>query len=149
MPRASFKQKPKRASAIKFDLRLAWVLPAAILFSLPFVQEGYYAILGSTLAAMVACLLAMASVGYSLTSFVSLVALTHLLFYPLAVCGQSPAAQADGSMGPVGNERSGHVGVYAGGLGAGVGRIHSHSPGTPLPGIFIWLKNLGIAFIQI
>ena len=87
IPGASFRLKPKRASVIKFDFRLAWILPAAILFSLPFVPEGYYTILGSTLAAMVACSLAMASVGYSLTSFISLVALTHLLFYPLAVLG--------------------------------------------------------------
>ena len=87
IPGASFRLKPKRASVIKIDMRLAWILPAAILFSLPFINEGYYAILGATLAAMVACSLAMASVGYSLTSFVSLVALTHILFYPLAVLG--------------------------------------------------------------
>ena len=79
--------------------RLAWIGLAAILFSLPFIKEGDYSTLASVLAATVACLLAMASVGYSLTSFVSIVALTHLLFYPLAVWGNlllpAPAVRWD------------------------------------------------------
>ena len=87
IPRASFKLRPKRASAIKIDTRLAWILLATMIFSLPFIQEGDLWIFGAAMAATVACLLAMAAVGYDLTSFVSIVALTHLLFFPLAVWG--------------------------------------------------------------
>jgi hypothetical protein len=79
--------KPEKVPGIKNIGRLAWIIPAAILLSLPFIREGDYSILVPACAAAGGCLLAMASVGYSLTSFVSIVALTHLLFFPLAVWG--------------------------------------------------------------
>jgi hypothetical protein len=87
MPRAALTIKPKWTLTKKNDILLIWIILAAILFSLPFIKEGDYSILASAIAATVACLLSVALVGYSLTSMVSIVALTHLLFYPLAAWG--------------------------------------------------------------
>jgi hypothetical protein len=86
-PRGPFPLRLERASARRNEGRLAWIVLFVIIFSLPFIKEGHYSILVSAMAAVVACLLALASVGYSLTSFISIVALTHLLFYPLAAWG--------------------------------------------------------------
>ncbi len=69
------------------DVRLAWLAVIAIIFSLPFVKGGGIWTLGAAGAAAIACLFAVASVGYSSTSFISIVALTHLIFYPLAAWG--------------------------------------------------------------
>ena len=81
--------RPKLRSTpmVQLDFRWAWLALAAILFSLPFIREGDYSILASAIAATAACLLAMASAGNNLTSLVSIVALTHLLFYSLPAWG--------------------------------------------------------------
>jgi hypothetical protein len=87
IPSAFFKLRPKGASAFTIDARLAWILLATMIFSLPFIKEGDLGVFGATIAATVAGLLAMAAVGYDITSFVSIVAMTHLLFFPMAVWG--------------------------------------------------------------
>jgi hypothetical protein len=69
------------------DARLTWLALFILLFSLPFVKGGDLWTLGAAIAAVGACLFAVASVGYSSTSFISIVALTHLIFYPLAAWG--------------------------------------------------------------
>jgi hypothetical protein len=86
-PRAPFELRPKRTLALTIDARLAWILLATMIFSLPFIKEGDFWVFGAAIAATVACLLAMAAVGYDITSLVFIVALTHLLFFPMAVWG--------------------------------------------------------------
>jgi hypothetical protein len=87
MPRVPVTPRPSRTAAWAIDARLAWIVLALMIFSLPFIKEGDLGVFGATIAATVACLLALASVGYELTSFVSIVALTHFLFFPVAVWG--------------------------------------------------------------
>lgn len=69
------------------DPRLALLLLIILLFCLPFVKGRDLLTLGAAAAAVIACVFAGASVGYSPTSFISIVALTHLIFYPLAAWG--------------------------------------------------------------
>jgi hypothetical protein len=85
--KAPFQKRRARSSFIKIDVRLAWLAVIAILFSLPFVKAADLWTLGAAGAAAIACSFAVASVGYSSTSFISIVALTHLIFYPLAAWG--------------------------------------------------------------
>ena len=85
--KAPFQKRRERRPFIKMDVRLAWLAVIAIIFSLPFVKGGGIWTLGAAGAAAIACLFAVASVGYSSTSFISIVALTHLIFYPLAAWG--------------------------------------------------------------
>jgi hypothetical protein len=74
-------------AAVRIDFRWAWLIPLLILIYAPSVRGQNAAVVWPTLIAAIACLLAMASSGYSLTSFVSIVAFTHLLFYPIAALG--------------------------------------------------------------
>jgi hypothetical protein len=76
-----------RSPFIKIDPRLACLLLTILLFSLPFVKGRDLWTLGAAGAAAIACLFAVESVGYSSTSFISIVALTHLIFYPLGAWG--------------------------------------------------------------
>jgi len=85
--KAPLQKRRGRSPFIKMDLRLAWLAVIAILFSLPFIKGGDTSTLWAAGAAAIACLLAVASVDYSSTSFISIVALTHLIFYPLAAWG--------------------------------------------------------------
>jgi hypothetical protein len=84
---------------ILIDPRLACLLLIILLFSLPFVKGRDLWTLGAAAAAVIACLFAGASVGYSPTSFISIVALAHLIFYPLAAWGNlllpEPAVRGD------------------------------------------------------
>jgi hypothetical protein len=137
MPRASYKLKPKRASVIKIDARIAWILPVLILFSQPFIKAGDYSILVPALAATIACTLAVASVGYSPTSFVSIVALTHLLFYPLAAWGNlmlpTPFLRWDLWLTAKSAMWGCTVGILALGLGAFIGGRLARPPRASLP----------------
>jgi hypothetical protein len=85
--RAGFKPRLRRPVVTKYVVYLAWISLVVSLFSFPFIKETDIWTYFSTIAAATACLLALASVGYTLTSFVAIVALTHFVFYPLAAWG--------------------------------------------------------------
>jgi hypothetical protein len=165
MPRAPFELRPKRTSALTIDARLGWILLATMIFSLPFIKEGDLWVFGAAIAATVACLLAMAAVGYDITSLVSIVALTHLLFFPMAVWGNLllpvPAIRWDLWVDTQLAMWGCTVGVLGLGLGAFLaGRLtpptRKSSPGSrtlPLPSfkfnLILALLIVPICFIQL
>ncbi len=85
--KAPFQERGVRKPFLKMDARLAWLPLVILLISLPFVKAADIWILVAAGAAAFACLLAVAAVDYSPTSFVAIVAVTHLIFYPLAAWG--------------------------------------------------------------
>lgn len=85
--KAPLQKRRARNPFMIIDPRLACLLLIILLFSLPFVKGGELWTLGAAAAAAIACLFAGESVDYSPTSFISIVAVTHLIFYPLAAWG--------------------------------------------------------------
>ncbi len=75
------------ATLSPFAGRIFWLIPVILLFSALFTDEAGARILWPALAAAIACMIAVAAAGYKLTSFVSLVAISHLIIFPLAAWG--------------------------------------------------------------
>ena len=75
------------ATIFPFDSRIFWLIPLMLLFSALLMDGEGARIRWSALAAAIACIIALAAVGYKLTSFVSIVAINHLIIYPFAAWG--------------------------------------------------------------
>ncbi len=78
-------QRRPWSAAVPMPGRWAWLVPVGMLILIPFACEGDMLLALSALAATIACVLAIAATNYQPTSLVSMVALTHILYYPLAV----------------------------------------------------------------
>jgi hypothetical protein len=93
-----FRREPA-LSAFRIEIWALVIIPVLLLFSALFMDEGNAKILWSALAAAIACLVALAAVGYKLASFVSITAIYHLIIYPLAAWGNlllaEPAVRGD------------------------------------------------------
>jgi len=83
---APFRREPAW-TIFRWHIWVFWLIPLGLLLTALFMGEESAGILWSALAAATACSIALAAVGYRLTSFVAIVALYHLIIYPLAAWG--------------------------------------------------------------
>jgi hypothetical protein len=95
---AAWQREPAWAIS-RWHIWVLWLIPLLLLLAALFMGEESAGILWSVLAAATACLIALAAVSYRLTSFVAIVALYHLIVYPLAAWGNlllpEPTVRAD------------------------------------------------------
>jgi hypothetical protein len=75
------------ATIFPFLSRIVWLIPLVLVFPALLMDGEGTIVLWSALAAAIACIIALAVVGYNLTSFVSITAIYHLIIYPLAALG--------------------------------------------------------------